>query len=64
MYIYIRQDRGYSDLKSNCFCFSAVGSEQLVWRCGGVSAEGSDAILTTDNKMSTNSLLFSLRVVT
>jgi hypothetical protein len=49
MYVNIRQDRGYSDLKSNYICFRAVGSEQLVWRCGGVNAEGSNAILTTDN---------------
>jgi hypothetical protein len=64
MYINIRQDRGYSDLQSNYFCFSAVRSEQLVWRCGGVGAEGTDAILTADNNMSTNSFLLSLRVVT
>jgi len=64
MYINIRQDGGYSDLKSNYFCFSAVGSGQLVWRCGGVSSEGSDVILATDNKMSTNSFLLSLRVIT
>jgi len=64
MYINIREGRGYNDLKSNYFCFSVVGSEQLVWRCGVVSSEGSDAILTNDNTMSTNSFLLSLRIVT